>query len=912
MDQNKKLRSQIINKIKKTYTPTDKQKFIPGKTRIHYAGRVWDKQEVINLIDASLDFWLTAGKYADIFEKRLAEFLGIKHCLLTNSGSSANLLAISALTSPLLKKRRLVRGDEVITTACGFPTTLNPIIQNNLKPVFVDVKLGTYNINPDLIEKAISKKTKAIFVAHTLGNPADLNKILKIVKKYNLFFIEDNCDSLGSKYKKRYTGTFGDISTCSFYPAHHMSCSKDTAIPYLDEDGKWNLDSIERIYKLYGDKPKSIKILSFSKNNKVSWSTPAAILRHRLGSKKIVKITCEHGREVKVTDDHSVFVLDKNTAKVIPKFAKDIKKDDYIVTTNEIPQPSQIEYIDIVSYFKDKNAYVSNFSPSNLKYVKNADYRWQFKTRNSLPIKYLREYNSQTKKLMIGILQSNKIPAYIPINKELCRLIGYFIAEGSYQNGIVFSFNAKEKDLIKDVVQSVKSVFGLSTSVTKIKNTAVNVEVNSKNVEIVFKDVFGLKGCAHKKRIPWIIYHCDEARIGSFIYAYTRGDGSIRKMKDNTNRIDVTSVSKELLNDFQYLLSRVGISASFYRRNTAGKRKIGDIVITGNENYSLCFSGYVYKNRAIIKKNIKSRNDTSLQVPLLPIFRKYICVSKRQGLISKVRLKKYLKSNRELYSLVTSNLSFLKIRSISRIPYPKSEYVYDFSVPGKENFYGGFLGVFLHNTMGEGGAVLTNNPLLRRIVLSFRDWGRACWCNTGQDNSCKKRFSWKLGKLPLGYDHKYTYSHVGYNLKVTDMQAAVGVAQLEKLNRFIKARVKNFNFIYNHLKKYENYFLLPEVTKGSQPSWFGFPILVRKKAPFKRADIVNFLEKNKIATRMLFGGNLTRQPAYKNIDYRVCGTLNNTDEVMNNLFWIGVYPGLDKVKIKYVVDTFDEFIKKYE
>lgn len=435
MDIEVKIREEIFNKIVELFKIRKSQER-ELNNKVPYAGRVYNEKELIKLVDASLDFWLTAGRYACEFEEKLAKFLGLKYCLLTNSGSSANLLAISALTSPLLKERRLREGDEVITTACGFPTTLNPILQNNLVPVFVDVKLGTYNIDVDKIEKAISKKTKAIFVAHTLGNPVEIDAILSIVKKYNLWFIEDNCDALGSKYRGKYTGTFGHISTCSFYPAHHI-------------------------------------------------------------------------------------------------------------------------------------------------------------------------------------------------------------------------------------------------------------------------------------------------------------------------------------------------------------------------------------------------------------------------------------------------------------------------------------------TMGEGGAVLTNDTLLRRIILSFRDWGRDCWCEPGCDNSCGKRFGWKLGELPYGYDHKYIYSHIGYNLKVTDMQAAVGVAQLEKLPKFIEVRNKNFGELFNHLRKYEKYLLLPQPTKNSDPSWFGFPILVKENATFSRSDIVNFLEKNGIATRMLFGGNLLRQPAYKNIKCRVVSGLKNTDLVMNNLFWIGVYPGITKEKMNYVKKMIDKFLEEY-
>lgn len=429
------IREEILKKVGEFYRKEyPKEEFIPGQTPIHYAGRVFDENELVSLIDSALDFWLTAGRFAKQFEKEFAKFLGIKHCILTNSGSSANLLAISALTSPKLGERRLKPGDEVITTACAFPTTVNPIVQNNLVPVFLDVDIGTYNIQADKIEKALSEKTKAIFLAHTLGNPFDLDKVISIAQKYKLWVIEDNSDALGSKYRGKYTGTFGDIATFSFYPAHHI-------------------------------------------------------------------------------------------------------------------------------------------------------------------------------------------------------------------------------------------------------------------------------------------------------------------------------------------------------------------------------------------------------------------------------------------------------------------------------------------TMGEGGALVTNDPLLRRLIISFRDWGRDCWCEPGHDNTCGKRFGWQLGKLPFGYDHKYIYSHIGYNLKITDMQAAIGVAQLKKLPTFIEKRRGNFRMLYEELKKYERYFILPQATEHSEPSWFGFSVVVRENAPFTRSDIVGYLEENKIATRMLFGGNLIKQPAYQSIKYRAFGSLKNTDRVMNDLFWMGVYPGITDGMMRYMLDKIEEFFR---
>jgi CDP-4-dehydro-6-deoxyglucose reductase, E1 len=426
------LRSEIFDKVKQLYDFKSQEPFVPGKTSIPYAGRIYDEKEIISLVDASLDFWLTTGRYADQFEKDLAAFIGVKYCLLTNSGSSANLLAVSALTSPKLGRKRLQPGDEVITTACGFPTTLNPILQNNLVPVFLDVELGTCNIETDRIEDAISDRTKAMMVPHTLGNPVDIDSIMKLVKKYDLWFIEDNCDALGSRYKGQLTGTFGHISTCSFYPAHHI-------------------------------------------------------------------------------------------------------------------------------------------------------------------------------------------------------------------------------------------------------------------------------------------------------------------------------------------------------------------------------------------------------------------------------------------------------------------------------------------TTGEGGAVLTSDPLLKKIIASFRDWGRDCWCDPGCDNSCKKRFDWQLGEIPHGYDHKYIYSHIGYNLKMTDMQAAIGVEQIKKLPEFIERRRENFNALYSGLKKFASVLTLPRATPHSDPSWFGFPIIVREDAPFNRGDIVRYLEDNRITTRMLFGGNLIKQPAYADMKYRSGTRLKNTDLIMNNLFWIGVYPGIKEIQINYILTAFNNF-----
>ena len=437
-NQENELRSRVLSSVIDYYQYKFATKeFIPGKTYIPVSGKVFDEQELIKLVDSSLDFWLTTGRFAAEFESRFAEWFGVKHCLLVNSGSSANLLALTALTSPKLGAKRLKPGDEVITVAAGFPTTVNPIFQNQLVPVFLDVELSTYGVDISQLESALSPKTRAIMIAHTLGNPFDLGVVTEFAQKHDLWLIEDNCDALGSTYNGQKTGTFGHLATLSFYPAHHI-------------------------------------------------------------------------------------------------------------------------------------------------------------------------------------------------------------------------------------------------------------------------------------------------------------------------------------------------------------------------------------------------------------------------------------------------------------------------------------------TMGEGGAVITNDTRLKKIVESFRDWGRDCWCPPGVDNTCEKRFSWQLGDLPYGYDHKYTYSHVGYNLKMTDMQAAVGCAQLDKLSDFIDKRRQNFQFLHQNLESLQDFFVLPEASPNSEPSWFGFPLFVKADAPFSRNDLVKHLEEKRIGTRLLFAGNLLKQPTYKDLIYRTVGNFSNSDEIMNRVFWLGVFPGLTEEMLKYVISTINIFCYSYK
>lgn len=433
----KTLRQEIIEKTKAYYQAKFAQKqFVAGQSRVNYAGRVFDEKEMINAVDATLDFWLTEGRFSEEFAGKIAEFLDVEHVLLTNSGSSANLLAFSALTSEKLGDRRLKPGDEVISVAAGFPATVTPIVQYGLVPVFVDVHIPTYNIDVEMMRKAISPKTRCIFLAHTLGNPFDIDAVMDLAKEHNLWVIEDNCDAFGSEYKGRKTGTFAHLSTISFYPAHHI-------------------------------------------------------------------------------------------------------------------------------------------------------------------------------------------------------------------------------------------------------------------------------------------------------------------------------------------------------------------------------------------------------------------------------------------------------------------------------------------TTGEGGAIITNDPQLAQLVRAFRDWGRDCYCAGGENNTCGKRFSQIFGQLPLGYDHKYVYSEIGYNLKMTDWQAAIGAAQIDKLPEFCEKRKQHFKKYIDMLGMYHQYFILPEATAGTDPAWFSFIVTLKENLPFTRDELTRHLNEHKIETRNLFAGNMTRQPAFVSKNFRVADHLNNTDYVMNNTFFLGTYPGLTDEMFAYIEEVFTGFLAKY-
>ena len=880
----KNLKKEIFNLVAEYYTEKHKPKpFIPGETYIQYAGRVYDEKEMISLVDSALDFWLTAGRFAKQFEEEFTKFLGAKHCILTNSGSSANLLAISALTSPKLGERRLKSGDEVITTACAFPTTVNPIIQNNLIPVFIDVDVGTYNIQADKIEEAVSDKTKAIFLAHTLGNPFDIDKIQKIVKKYDLWLIEDNCIDGNRCSVVRIDGKIQVLTIKEIYNAFHDNKYKTFEIlshgETFKEDNINNLSdefvntlskrqlSIVKLYKRYrGYTNKIITELGITRSSyycsmweirrkiknfigiKYKW----AIVRDVIfkNAQDVLNITQNFG-QTSITKDHRLIIFQNE--QLNDSYTDDFVSNKNIFINILLPENNKEDSVDLAKYLE---GYTQN--NGSIKFDDN--WIWF-------------EYNKKCwkgKMLELPKIKRNYKGSDLEI---LCTLFGLYCSEGSCGHELRFSSTDYEDiKLIGKYIKSISNLKSIRISTDddrsyfkiirgkKFKNNKIVFSVNMGHelINIIFSALGGTD--SYNKRVPNFIFNLNKKYMKVFYDFYIKGDGC-RKSDDEVDFV-VTTASTKMASGINLL-------------NNLIFKKYSRLVITKNKYYDIS----PVKSLKYIKKKVNKVKNIE---------------------------------NVEVYDIVVDNTSTF-VDACGNILLHNCDALgskYDEKYTGTFGHIATFSFYPAHHiTMGEGGALVTNDSELKRLIKSFRDWGRDCWCEPGCDNTCDKRFGLQLGSLPFGYDHKYIYSHIGYNLKITDMQAAVGVEQIKKLPLFTEARKKNFKLLYEGLKKYEKYFILPEAESKADPSWFGFLLTVRKDAGFTRDDIIKYLEDNKIATRMLFAGNITRHPSFENTEYRIYGDLKNTDFIMNNTFWIGVYPGFTLEIINYILEIIDEFFK---
>ncbi|GIU69774.1 MAG: hypothetical protein KatS3mg002_1010 [Candidatus Woesearchaeota archaeon] len=882
-----------------------------------YSSPFWDEKEILSAINSLLNGkWISSGEKVHAFEREFSKINNQKFGLMVNSGSSANLLLIASVK----KYFNIPDNSEVIVSAVGFPTTYSAIILNNLKPVFIDIEFDTLNFDIEKIEEKITDKTRIIFVSPVLGNPPDYDKLIEVCKKHNLLLLTDCCDSLGTKWDNKFLPELSIASSYSFYPAHHMSCSFDTRIPYLDENNQFCFDTIENIYYKYHLNPSAIKIFTFDKENNTFWKSPKEIIQHRLNGKKMLRITTEHGRSVDVTKDHSLFILDENL-NIIPIESKDLSEGDYLITSKYMNILEDNDYFNLIKIFKQNDYgeyfYVENFPSEILDNIKNRDYAYQYKIRNSIPLSLISLEEIEKldfKNSNIALSQSStKIPCYLYKDKKLARLIGYYLAEGNYNDGgISISLNKNEVDMVEDIKNIIYDKFNLDISLSKAGENGIILHIYSKTLKLIFKEIFNIESGAKNKRIPKFLYQCNPEVIKSFIYAYTKGDGSFRKLKYNHNRIDVTSVSCDLLNDFQYLLSCAGIFGSFYKRNNGKSKKILGKHTNSSDNFSICFHGYIYdeNEKTIILSNKNFRNTLSDSIPITENLRKYLKnIPKTNKRISKKRAIEILKKNNtEIPKILLSDLVALKIRKIEELDY-SNDFVYDFSISPTESFYGGFMGLFFHNSTGEGGAITSNNKEIIDIARSMAWWGRDCYCvgsaNLLPNGTCQNRFYPYLKPYySETIDHKYYFTNIGYNLKPLDLQGAIGLEQIKKGEEIHSRRINSKNTITKIFTEKIKNIKSPKVLGKSFVSWFGTPFIC--ESPSEKRKLVSFLESKKIQTRNYFAGNILLHPAYR--EYGNYLDYPEANKVLDLVFFIGASPHYNNDTFEYISEVLDEYI----
>jgi len=754
--------------------------FVPGESAVPVSGRVFDADDIQHLVDSGLDFWLTTGRFAAQFEREFARFCGVRKALLVNSGSSADLVALTTLTSPKLGDKRLKPGDEVITVAAGFPTTVNPIIQNGLVPVFLDVTIPDYNLDITQLEEALSPKTRALMFAHTLGNPGNMDAISEFVKKHDLFLVEDCCDAIGGTYNGKKVGTFGDIATASFYPAHHITMGEGGAV-FMNNV---KLKVIAESYRDWGrdcfpagtpvNVAEGLKAIEDVQVGDEVWThdgnyrrVTERLGRHYTGTLCTVKARMRP--ELTATGKHPFWIEREGTREWV--HARDLKVGDLLLEA--VPT-------------EDKTP---------------ALFRWSYETAYAT--------REQT----------------LEPEADLMRLIGYWLAEGVtvkslkgasgysenkyYGYRVEFAFHEKEKAYTDDVIALMQKYFGVRGCLRTVRNShGVTLAFKSRKGYEFFRQFFGAG--SHAKHLPEWMAAWPLALTSELVRGYWRGDGS-----DSRQGFSIHSTSATLLEQVRRILLKAGVLCSAWQRPIAGHH---ESVINGQTV------------TARIALNALSIYGDNAEKFATLVGERYAARSARR------------------YAFVSADGRYACYPVTRNAQVEVKDFVvYNIEVEEDHSYHAG--GIAVHN----------------------------CWCEPGKDNTCGKRYEWQLGDLPCGYDHKYTYSHIGYNLKVTDMQAAVGVSQLKKLPEFIEIRKRNFAYLHAGLQDLQEHLILPQATPGADPSWFGFPIAVREDAPFTRDEMVRHLDSKKIGTRLLFAGNLLKQPAYAGITHRKIGDLKNTD-----------------------------------
>ncbi len=866
-----------------------------------------EKEAVLKVLDSGI---LTQGPVAAQFERNFAEFIGSKHAIVTDSGTAA---LHTALLANNIKEK-----DEVITSPFTFIASSNSILQVGAKPVFVDVEEDTFNINPDLIQEKISKKTKAILPIHLFGHPADLKEILKIAKDNNLIVIEDGCQAHNASIDNKKIGSFS--TTCfSFHPTKNMT-SVDFNEPVIlkDSDNKTLIRPIgefveEQIGKNnIGDyiikKCRGWKCAAFDLSTlKINFLPISKIIKHKC-DKRLYKITLKTGREVKVTENHSIFVIEEG--KIKTKTVKDLKEGDFLVVPKNIPNNNNIKKLNLVEEFlklpedKTKDLWVTGIIGSFRKRGRNG---------NSVPLLELKQKQYKLKQNSFIHSKSFKLRSEIKVSKELCRLLGYYVAEGGCTGyDIQLIFGHHEKKFVEDVKDCVKVVFNLPVRIYKRKSSYV-VCFGARYLKHLFKHILEIGENVYKKRVPNIIFNTTVKNQLEFLKGYFR-DGNTNISKRSSYLLRYTSVSNHIVETLPYLLLLLSVNPTIHteKRKT---RDFGTYISKTKNAFRISIGGknQLKKFLSIIPKKDKSKfidhinkpSFRALDINLIPTNHAAISSLVKeakiktsikgrtekvynnlyQKMISNLTLKKVIehtektgknitKETKEelnfLRLLTTADIGFLEIKKI-KIVKPTRNYVYDLSVKGCENFIGGIGGVCLHNT-GKGGMITTNN-----------------------DEIAEKS---KLIRL-VGEREKYYFDILGFNYRISDINAAVGIEQLKKLEDFTKQRIKNASFLNKNIKT--KGIILPKTKPNCRHVFHQYTIRITDKCKKNRDEVQEFLRKNEISSSIHYPIPVYKQKLYKDLGYK--DNLKVTEKLTKEVLSIPVHPSLSQEDLNKIVNT---------
>lgn len=745
---------------------------------IEPSGPVHGREEVEAIQRAAETWGKNQGEHTEAFKGALSEFLGVEHVFLVNSGSSANLAALMALTTNYIpEKRRLKRGDEVITAAMGFPTTVSPIVYAGAVPVFVDVEKGTGNINPRQVEEMITDKTKVIMVAHTLGNPFNLEEIMDLCNKYNLTLIEDNCDSLGSEWKGRKTGSFGHIATSSFYPAHHISTGEGGAVYTNRHELKRALESIinwgrdcftpeSMVTTARGCIPIKDVLPGDKVMTRTGWERVTKVVI-KTPHNEMYSIKAYGHKPIETTGDHKIMVY-KNGWKWTQ--ARDIRVGDSL-------------RVQTISYDMETIG-------EDIMYMLGV---------------YLAEG---------GLIKGSKGPSGYGSNRY-------------YYHAVEFNLCDDESYIIERLKDTVGEHFGVRGNVRRDKKRGMKLRFKSRKLYEFIMENCGTGST--KKFISAEVLQSGET-IWSFLKGYFDGDGSAKGQG-----ITVGSSNLGIITQVQSLLNCYSIRAGY----TVQLRKKPIII-----------KGKVVKNaKPLHVLNIYGESRKNLE----RLFDR-----------GEMGAKDYCEA---------------VVEKIAQLDYQGE--LYDLSVENSHEYL--VNGLLVHN----------------------------CWCGPGQDNSCGVRYGQQHGDLPFGYDHKNTYSEMGFNLKMVDLQASIGVEQMKRLPGFIRERKYTHAFLSRVFDCYRDWFVPTEVYEGADPCWFGYVVEVSDGAPFTRKEFEQYLDECGIKSRALFCGNITKQPMLtkgNRFEYRSHPDLSVSDRMMENAFWIGVHPGIGDEQRLYMEEVITKFL----